>query len=117
MKIAALLLAALCGSALAQNMARMGDTSDGTWYFIESTAHGNVAKTWMLLERRVPLGGAQSEKVLYEIECRERLVRATVYSYSQPRGAGAVVSTNATREWAPIVPGSTPHGLLSLVCR
>ena len=117
MKIAALLLAALCGGAAAQEMTLIGSTPDSTFHLIEAEARGNVVRAWVLSEYHAPVDGARSAKMLFEINCGESMARLTAYVYSGARGTGAVVGTSSPRGWEPTMPGTIVRRVEQRVCR
>lgn len=113
-----LVLVLAVGWSAASAATRVGQSAEGEWYHLETASHGSIARVWLLLERAVPdPAGARSAKVLYEINCPDHTVRATIHDFAQPRGQGRLVNSSTTREWAPIIPGTNPHTLLPVVCR
>lgn len=118
MKKLVIVLAVACSAAAAQRLTHAFDTADGTWYLADYSQHGSVQRVWMVLDRRVrDTDGALSEKVMYELNCRDLTVRSTFYSYPERQATGKLIGVEREPDWKPIVPGTMPRSLQQLYCR
>lgn len=112
------ILAAACGLAAAQPAwQEMYDTPEGKMYFLGTETVGKIARVWGVLDKpRRDTDGSMSEQILYELDCREALVRATVHTYVGPRTTGRVL-TQSQGGWGPIAPDTIVSALRQRNCR
>lgn len=120
--ILSLLLAAVSGTAWAQQWVRVStDTNDNVFYVDTSTIKksGHVRRFWELVDLPKPdKDGDLSYRTLKEVDCKEerdRILQGDAFRGQM--GDGAISgSANRPGEWEYAAPGTPAESIMKFVC-